>query len=553
MDWSSILTQFLEGVLWGVLGFWGELIAGAANANESDGEFDQSDSTDRLADPFAASAGDSSMQSFTGQGNSDPYNSINSSSVYSASGLSQTAQLSAPFGLMDNVESSSTFDGPFSAGSRDTSDWLALNGPAGIAGDQNTVSGFGPSSPGEGSISITATGPGGEWQGTLNGQVYAVKFAMVNGTQWTQYYSDGVLVLQYPTAPDGVAGQTEGTSGTTTARVTAASPATAPIASAAGSGLGPIYSDPSYVGITSDVTSINTSAQAANSLQPLPNPFYAPSGYVIRPPPQVSAQGAYNFIPQGFVWSQFQSAAREVNDANNPAWARGLLYGLGSAAAPLALFEEGLRDALNAVSDMATRGGEQMGRASMWWEQGGYGEAVEDSLFAIVDESTAFVGALQIAQPVVSAGQNAFVAKDIIPGGSALGSELEEVIRINELFGEKVRENAALMREALAQGDTSLLEQWLYSGEFESYERGEMQAANVGKAIERMVAADLALDSATSKYFAYVAGPSRADFYGIGAAQGFFWDVTTEGGIVSHELEMERWYAPRTFVWGYTL
>jgi hypothetical protein len=78
-----------------------------------------------------------------------------------------------------------------------------------------------------------------------------------------------------------------------------------------------------------------------------------------------------------------------------------------------------------------------------------------------------------------------------------------------------------------------------------------MQSANIGKAIERMVAADLALDSRTSPYFAWVSGASQPDFYGVGRALGFFWDVTTLAGTAVHESEVARWYAPRTFVWGY--
>jgi hypothetical protein len=46
--------------------------------------------------------------------------------------------------------------------------------------------------------------------------------------------------------------------------------------------------------------------------------------------------------------------------------------------------------------------------------------------------------------------------------GSALGSDLDEVIRLNALFGEKVQSNAALMRAALSRGDESLLQWWLY-------------------------------------------------------------------------------------------
>jgi hypothetical protein len=134
---------------------------------------------------------------------------------------------------------------------------------------------------------------------------------------------------------------------------------------------------------------------------------------------------------------------------------------------------------------------------------------------------------------------------------SPLARDLDDVIRLNQLFGQKVQENAALMREAIRTGDDSLLRQWLWPNEYASYARGEMQSANVGKAIERMVAADLALDSSTSPYFVYVAGSYQPDFYGVGRLQGFFWDLTSLADKAAHESEVARWYAPRTFVWGY--
>jgi hypothetical protein len=134
-----------------------------------------------------------------------------------------------------------------------------------------------------------------------------------------------------------------------------------------------------------------------------------------------------------------------------------------------------------------------------------------------------------------------------------VASDLDQVTELNRLFGEKVQANATMMREALARGDDSLLEQWLSPREFASYLRGDMQSANIGKAIERMVAADLALDSNTAPFFAWVSGSGQPDFYGIGAAEGFFWDVTTELDQFAHEEELYRWYASRTFVWGYAL
>ena len=551
MNWSGDLVQWLGNTIWGVLGFWGELITGESNASASDADFDQfgdqfsASPVHRSLYRFTDSAANASAPSFTGQGNKDAYNSINFASVYANSSLSQSAQLLAPASLTNTPDAASTtFDIAFSDVLPESSRYLAQNGPAVAPTGQDTAADFAPSSPGAQFVDFSNTAPGADWQGNVNGQNVASKTVMIDGTQWTQLYANGVLVYQYPAGQNGTV-QPEAGAGTLTQAI-APNPVSAP----------PTFSDSSYAATTYGTAPITTPAPPANAVSAPPNTSIVPGGHAIAPPLPVSAEGTYNFLPQQFAWSQFQGAARDVSDPNNPLWARGLLYGLGSLAAPYALFEEGLRDAINVVSDTGIRAGENMGRASLWWQQGGYGEAAEDALFAIAEEATAFIGAVQIVQPVASAVQGAFpagVRGAVVAGESALGSEMDEVMRINDLFGEKVKENAALMREALDRGDTSLLEQWLSGPEFSSYERGEMQAANVGKAIERMVAADLALDSATSKYFAWVAGPSRADFFGVGAAEGFFWDVTTEGGVVGHELESERWYAPRTFVWGYTL
>jgi hypothetical protein len=558
MDWSSALVQWLDNLLWDFLGFWGELIAGESGSStpdpDSDWFADQSGANASVPNPFTDSndsAAGASAPSFTGQGNRDAYNAINFASVYADSSLSQPAQLLAPAGLMNPTDATSTtsdFDIALADAPLESSRYLAQNGATGTPTDQNTAADYaagvprGSALPDSQTIDFSNTIPGAGWQGTINGQNLTSTNVTIDGTQRAQYYVDGVLVYQQPLGPSGPVQPEAGT----LAQAIAPDPAPAP----------QIFSDPSYTATTFGTAPITTPAPPANAIPAPPNTSIAPGGYAIARPPPVSPQGTYNFLPPQFAWTQFEGAARDMSDPNNPLWARGLLYGLGVALSPLALFEEGLRDAINAVSDTGIRAGENMARASAWWQQGGYGDAAEDALFAIAEEATAFVGAVQILQPVASAVQRAIpagVRGAVAAGEAALGSEMDEIMRINDLFGEKVKENAALMREALAQGDDSLLEQWLTSREFSSYQRGEMQAANVGKAIERMVAADLRLDSATSKYFAWVAGPSRADFFGVGAAEGFFWDVTTEEGIVGHELESQRWYAPRTFVWGYTL
>ncbi len=46
------------------------------------------------------------------------------------------------------------------------------------------------------------------------------------------------------------------------------------------------------------------------------------------------------YVPEGFVYTQYQEALREADDPNNPWWARGILYGLATLASPLALVEE---------------------------------------------------------------------------------------------------------------------------------------------------------------------------------------------------------------------
>ena len=142
--------------------------------------------------------------------------------------------------------------------------------------------------------------------------------------------------------------------------------------------------------------------------------------------------------------------AREMNDANNPAWARGLLYGLGSVAAPLALFEEGLRAAVNSVSENAIRAGENMGRASLWWEQGEYGEAAEDSFFAIAEGASAFVTAAQIGQPFASAGQGDFGMEAGGAGGGGGGSTFGEEW-MDATFSEKWANGGAAAFEQAAR------------------------------------------------------------------------------------------------------
>jgi hypothetical protein len=124
----------------------------------------------------------------------------------------------------------------------------------------------------------------------------------------------------------------------------------------------------------------------------------AASGFSIAPPPAVSPPGAYD-VPQGFLWSQFSGAAHDAADPNNPWWARGALFVLGSLASPISVAEEMFRSGINTVSNMGIGAGEHLGRASLWWSQGEYGKAFEDESFSVASESNAFDSAASILQP----------------------------------------------------------------------------------------------------------------------------------------------------------
>ena len=126
------------------------------------------------------------------------------------------------------------------------------------------------------------------------------------------------------------------------------------------------------------------------------------SGYSIAPPPAVSPLGAYDALPKGVLWTQFMGAARDAADPNNPWWARSILFGAGSLAAPIAGVEELFRRGVNAVSDFGIRGGEYAGRASLFLDRGEYAEAIEEGLFGFASEATAFVSAASILQPYTS-------------------------------------------------------------------------------------------------------------------------------------------------------
>jgi hypothetical protein len=122
------------------------------------------------------------------------------------------------------------------------------------------------------------------------------------------------------------------------------------------------------------------------------------SGFSIPPPAAVSPPGTYD-IPPGVLWTQYTGALRDAADPNNPALARGILYGLAAAASLVASAEELFRGAINTVSNMGIGGGEHVGRASLWMDQGEYAEAAGEVFFSIASEATAFNSAAGIAAP----------------------------------------------------------------------------------------------------------------------------------------------------------
>lgn len=131
------------------------------------------------------------------------------------------------------------------------------------------------------------------------------------------------------------------------------------------------------------------------------------AGRVIEPPPPVSAPDTTLYVPQGFVYSQYQAAQREADNPDNPWYVRAGMFTLGLASGPLALAEEYVaRPVTNIPYVVHNAGigiGEHAGRAYLWAQQGESGEAVVEALRATVDASMGFVVAASAAAPVAGA------------------------------------------------------------------------------------------------------------------------------------------------------
>lgn len=130
-------------------------------------------------------------------------------------------------------------------------------------------------------------------------------------------------------------------------------------------------------------------------------------GMVIEPAPPVSPTDYTLHIPQGFAYTQYQTADREWQNPDNPIWARVTFLTLGVLAAPYALAEEYVsRPILNVPFVMHNAGkgiGEHTGRAVFWADQGEYAEAALEGLHVMRDTSFGIVAGLSVAAPVAGA------------------------------------------------------------------------------------------------------------------------------------------------------
>jgi hypothetical protein len=125
------------------------------------------------------------------------------------------------------------------------------------------------------------------------------------------------------------------------------------------------------------------------------------------PPPPVSPTDYTLYVPEGFAYTQYQTANREWQNPDNPMWARTVFFGLGVLAGPLALAEEHIaRPVANVPFVMYNAGvgiGEHTGRAMLWAEQGEYAEATLEGLYAVRDTSTGVLAGLSVAVPISGA------------------------------------------------------------------------------------------------------------------------------------------------------
>lgn len=145
---------------------------------------------------------------------------------------------------------------------------------------------------------------------------------------------------------------------------------------------------------------------AASFQEPTPptQPTAQPTGRVISPPPPVSPTDYTLYVPQGFVYTQYQTAAREAENSDN-SWAlRGGMFVLGTLVSPLALAEEYVARPITnipfVVHNAGIKIGEHSARAYLWAEQGEYGEATVDVLEGVKSFSHGFVAAASVAAPI---------------------------------------------------------------------------------------------------------------------------------------------------------
>ncbi len=131
------------------------------------------------------------------------------------------------------------------------------------------------------------------------------------------------------------------------------------------------------------------------------------TGRVIEPPPPVSPTDYSLYVPQGALYSQYQAAAREVDNSDNSWGIRATFFVLGLAAGPLALAEEYVaRPITNVPFVMHNAGigiGEHAGRAYLWAQQDEPLEATVEVLHAIQDTSEGMVAGLSVGIPVAGA------------------------------------------------------------------------------------------------------------------------------------------------------
>lgn len=225
---------------------------------------------------------------------------------------------------------------------------------------------------------------------------------------------------------------------------------------------------------------------------PAAKPTPAPSqGEVISPPPQVSGTDYTLYVPQGVIYTQYREALREVDDPNNPMWARITLGVLAVAAEPLALAEEYIaRPITNVPFTVHNAGihiGEHSARAYLWAQQGEYGEMTLDLLYATQSGTEGFNAGLSVAIPVAGALESravsttseiaasearvGIVATETRPASSAAqGALLKTQLAAEEAAGARLPQSLsgytghgldqAISRDAVGVSPRAILDAW---------------------------------------------------------------------------------------------